>query len=178
MTLLSAVLRPEPFAVRVDGDLYVYPAMPALPWLLALSSDLWQTAVFPGLVGEELHRERAKDGIQHEHITMSEVRRAAFEAIGQAGGRRWWETYNLVRIARGDSTGEMLGRLVMAGLDPERVSLAGWCAAVYSTLVHEADPKARARLDSVISTPPAIAEAFDDAADDSFAAMVASARMG
>ena len=177
MTLLGAVLRPEPFAVRVDGDLYAYRAMPALPWLAAITDDLWITAVFPGLLCDDAYRQHALDGIQHGTLPMAAVNRACFDAIGQAGGRKWWETFNLCAIARADSSGALLGRMVAAGVDPERVTLAGWCSALYSLLCEGADPKTRMRIDAAVTTPPPIAEAFDDAADDSFAAMVAAARM-
>jgi hypothetical protein len=177
VSLLRAVLRPEPFAVRVDGNLYAYRAMPALPWLVAITEDLWVTAVFPGLLPDDVYREHVLDGIQHGALPMTAVKRACFDAIGQAGGRKWWETYNLCSIAQADHTGSLLGRMVTSGVDPERVTLAGWCSALYSLLSEGADAKSRMRIDAAVSTPPPIAEAFDDAADDSFAAMVAAARM-
>lgn len=177
MNLLGAVLRPEPFGVRVDGDVYAYAAMPALPWLLAMSSDPWTTAVFPKLLASDAEYEQAMDAIQYGDIDTEALNRAAFDAIGYAGGRRWWHTYNLVRAARGDESGALLGRMVMAGVDPERVSLAGWCSALYSILAKGCDVPARAKLDGYVASPPAIAGAFEDAAGDSYEAMVAAARM-
>jgi hypothetical protein len=178
MSLFGAVLRPEPFGVRVDGAVYRYDAMAAQPWLLALSSDLWITGVFPRLLADDQQYEHAMDAIQDGDIDTDDINRAAFDAIGQAGGRQWWHTYNLVRAANGDVSGALLGRLVMAGVDAERVSLAGWCSALYAILAKGQDVKGMAKLDAFVATPPAIAGAFEDAAGDSFAAMVAAARMG
>lgn len=87
-------------------------------------------------------------------------------------GWKWWEVNTLIVTSL---TPGVLGRLVLAGVDPGRVTLGQWCAAVWAVLTEHADAKQAERLKTELSLPP---EGYEDAWDDDeeyYAAMLAQA---
>lgn len=88
-------------------------------------------------------------------------------------GWKWWEASTL--LVTSGSRG-VLGRLTLAGVDPDRVTIGPWCAAVWAVLTEHLDAKGVQRLETELSLPP---EGYEDAWDDDeeyYRAMLAQAR--
>jgi hypothetical protein len=170
--VLRASLRA--FAITVDAlsRSGTVPNPSARTWILACLSDSLPWSVFPGLLPEAENGQIIDVLVAGEDHDF-EFRVAGFKAIAQASGREWWEALRLVNMV---DDPVMLGRLTVAGVDPERLSFAAWCAAVYHLATDGADQKERFKFDSKLMAPPSMPEAFEAAQEDDFAAMVMMAR--
>ena len=73
---------------------------------------------------------------------------------------------------------DVLGRLVLANVDPWARSLGEWCAATYALCVKGCDEKGRMRFDFSLSVPPpGYEDEWDDGGDDPEAVQAAVAKM-
>lgn len=106
-------------------------------------------------------------------VSLRQAEDAGNTVLEKITGVRWWVALRLVYTSAGK---EFLGELTLSGVDPERVSLGQWCAAVYRILVRDADEKQRAKVEFELELPP---QGFEDAWDDDeayYRAMVEQAR--
>lgn len=145
----------------------------AREWIEACLSPRCPWTVFPWMVHDS-ERPAAVDLLALGDVDDVEARTAGFSAIKHASGRPWWEALRLVEIAN-DRDGFMLGRLVVSGVDPGRVSFASWCSAVYTLYTDGADPKELMKWQMKFKAPPSVPEAFDSEEDD-FMSMIQAAR--
>lgn len=172
--ILNASLAASPITVEAANRTWVIPPLSASHWISAVHSDSCPWSVFPGLLKQEDMRE-VLYLLAGGDVDDYEARRAGFSAIRQAGGRPWWESIRLV-AACDDQMGSLVGSLCTAGVDPDSVPFARWCAAVYSTLTAGAEPKELMKFNSRLQAPPNIPEAFEESGEDDFAAMIQMAR--
>jgi hypothetical protein len=139
----------------VAGTELTVPWRTAREWIVALSSSghgaILRLAENPDAVVVDLAAGR---------ITIVPVRDATRELLGRLTGRRW---FIAEKLAYTGASGEMLGEMVLSGVDPDRVGIGEWCAAVFRVLVRNADAKQRASLDFELSIPPdGEEESWDD----------------
>ncbi len=92
-------------------------------------------------------------GLLSGDVTGVDLQRAACAVIAAVSGRPWWEAVRLVG-AVDSSSGELYGHLLLHGVDPGRVTFAGWCAAVYALVTRNMDEKARNQFDFDLKLPP------------------------
>jgi len=146
-----AVFRDGPFSVTVAEHHYLFRHEPAATWARALFASSWILQVLH-LMDPESYEEML-DRIQEGSVSQEHVRRIAHAALADAGGRPWWEVERLVR-ACGSNDGRLLGRVVLAGVDPARVTLAAFCAAVWAAATEGAGPEDMLKMESMLTVPP------------------------
>jgi len=160
MTLSNPALSRARVRVSVCGLAYTIPWQPAGAWIDQVDnlSTLASRFAAPEI------RDRLADRLWHYPETAAELRAESLRLVSEATGRRWWEA---VRLMKTSVQHEMLGRLVLAGVDPWERSIGEWCAATYATCVKGADQKERLKFDFRMSVPPVGHEdAWDDDGDD------------
>jgi hypothetical protein len=160
----------DPVPVTVAGVLLPLPYRPAAVWARALDrpESLAATLAAPE------QRETLADLILERPGAMEDLRRESLRILGEATGRPWWESARLLNTSVAP---EILGRLVLAGVDAHARSVGEWCAAVYALCVKHADEKGRLRFDFSLSIPPAGYEDEWDDGDDPAAIMASLGKL-
>jgi hypothetical protein len=148
----AQVIRATPVTVDLPPFTVTVPAVSAADWIIALSSDHLTWSVVPGLM-EHDDQVRVIDAMMGGSLPPEALDAAAYAAIAEASGRVWWEAARLVGSAVSES-GLLVGQMTLAGIDPERIPFARWCAAAYALLVDNRDEKSRMKLDANLSVPP------------------------
>jgi hypothetical protein len=152
----SAAFRSRPYTVTVSGLDLKFPCRTAADWLRLLSQPGSMLAVAQSM--DEQSYESFLDAVQSGEAPPEDVIRIARAAESAAAGRPWWEVERLVGSLYADG-GRLLGELTLCGVDPDRVSLAVYCSAIWARLVQDADATGRMKLESELSIPPADATA-------------------
>lgn len=154
-----AVLTRAPVRVRVGGEEFELPYRPAAEWAAALErldflvTSLADDDVRDRIVGLRLAHVRVRD----------ELRDEALRILEEQGGRKWWEVGRLLSTSVDT---EVLGHLVLAGVDPWKRSVGEWCAAVYALCLKNQDEKGRMKFEFQLSLPPpGYEEQWDDGND-------------
>lgn len=149
--MLTEALARRPIAVSVGGQTYAIPSRPAADWLVAMDSHSLY-AIVPGLLAPD-EQATLITLMATGQLDAELVEAAAKGALRAAAARPWWAAYRLAMLA-GQPDGVMLGEMLLAGVDPSRVTLGAWLTATYALAVRHLDTKARMRLDVALSTPP------------------------
>lgn len=166
-----AALGVWPVDVVVGDRVFRLDPQPASFWIVhLLEDDLF------GLLNLLTDSQELDQALLGGTITSADCAKAAKEAIALSSGMLWWSALRLVATAR--QSLQVAGELVLAGVDPARISLGAYCAAVYAILVRNADDKQVKRIISRIeATPEGVSamERYDpDVAADQFEALMAS----
>lgn len=165
----AALLR-EPLTITVAGTRITLPYQPAALWARALDHPGRLAAVLADQEGREI----LADLVVDHPGAVAEISRESLRILGEAGGRKWWESARLIAYS---AQPEVLGRLVLAGADPYARSVGEWCAAVYALCVKGQDEKGRLRFDFSLSIPPSGHEDEWDDGEDPEAVAAALAQM-
>ena len=159
----------EPLRITVAGTQLWVPYRPAGAWAAALN----QIHILAALLATQEQREVLGDLVLSHPQAVDDLKRESRRILGDASGRKWWEAARLLGASSGT---EVLGRLVLAGVDPWNRSLGEWCAATYALCVKGQDDKGRLKFDFSLSIPPAAFEdEWDDDGDDPDAIMASLA---
>lgn len=163
----------DPLPFTVAGARFEMPYVPAAVW----SAGLSKASVLAAAHMDAPARERLADIVIDEPSAAAELKSESLRLLGVAGGRKWWEVARLLRTSEGP---DILGRLVLAGVDPWQRSLGEWVAAVYALCTKGADEKARLKFDFTLSVPPPeIEDGWDDEGEDAAVTQAAvNAMMG
>ena len=162
-------LRRGPVAITVAGTRFLIPYRPAAVWAEALGHHLGSLAA--ALADPEDRDEMAELLMENPHA-RADLERESLRILGEAAGRNWWEAGRLVNTSTGS---EVLGRMVLAGVDPWARTVGEWCAAVYALCVKGQDEKGRVKFDFTLSVPPpGYEDAWDDGGSSDPAAFLAS----
>lgn len=157
----------QPVSLTVAGHPLTIPWHPAADWIEVIRQD-------PGRLVPELAEDSGDLVIAMAlgEVPWSAVQEASQQLLGDETGDKWWTVLKLVYSS---AQGGVLGELTLSGVDPARVSLGQWCAAVYRVLTRNAEDKDRLRIDFELELPP---PGYEDAWDDGndYEAMVALAR--
>lgn len=151
----AAILR-DPLTIRISGTTFTLPYRPAAVWAKGLETITFLAAT---LAGEEVREQLVDMAVDNPGI-LGELRDESLRILKEQSGRTWWEAGRLVSTSVAP---EILGRMVLAGVDPWQRSIGEWCAATYALCLKGADEKARLRFDFSLSLPP---PGFDDEWDD------------
>ncbi len=140
--------------MRVAGTSFPLTATTASQWLGALALDMeHMQGIVPGLIGED-DLERMWHLAQGHPDIRRRWTNAARVALGRAGGRDWWWTYNLCRKALGIWI-YTNGLLLRQNVNHHDISLPDWLDACYTLYWEHADEEARIKLDMELSMRPA-----------------------
>lgn len=142
-----AALAVWPVQVAAGPMRVTIPAAPACRWISTiLERDL--LGIVPGLVADDA----LLDAVAAGTVTVAQCRDAARHAIEAASGHRWWTTDRLVYLSTGFPW--IAGELVLSGVDASRVSLGGWCAAVWRIVTRDRNKMDLGRIEWELTTPP------------------------
>lgn len=162
----------DPITVDLGGERVMVPHRNAAEWINAIHGP----QSVPGLVvvlARETSSELILDALGNGDLENEQLAAASYELLVQAVPfYRWWVTARLLMVS---SKPDVLGRTVLAGMDPWTLTVAQWVAAVYVLLTKNADEKGKFKFDAQLEATPAGVE-DDDWGDESFDAMVAQAR--
>lgn len=142
-----ASFKPFPVDVTICGGTYRIPTLPAALWVPPIVEDNW-IGIVPGLIESDSNID---DEIESGKIKYADCVKAARDAISVSAGVVWWSAVRLVRCAVGST--EIMGELVLCGVDVNVVSLGAFVCATYRILVRDLDKKQRAKIDSDIKAP-------------------------
>lgn len=135
-----------------DQD-FVVPAAPAATWLLILTDEQVDGGrILPGMLDPE-DQEVVEDLLLSGELSISELSTAIRNVITVASGHPWWWSLGLLSVLRGEHGTAVLGS--MSRLDADRVSLANWLNALYSTLTKYMKEQDKVQLDAQLDAPPA-----------------------
>lgn len=146
----------RPMTVTVAGRRTVVPFRPAAEWAAALD----KLYVLAGILAEGEDQGALVDLILDDEQAVADLKRESLRILEEASGRKWWEA---ARLLNASVQSELLGRLVLSGVDPWARSVGEWCAAVYALCVKGQDEKGRLKFDFSLSIPP---PDFEDEWDD------------
>lgn len=164
----------EPLSITVAGARFQVPYRPAALWVDAIENP----RALASRLAEPEDREALADLLIDVRSAREDLKRESFRILGEATGRAWWEAGRLLNTS---VQPEVLGRLVLSGVDAWTRSVGEWCAAVYALCVKGQDEKGRVRFDFTLSVPPpGYEDAWDDGTNDaeSTAAFLASLKRG
>lgn len=166
-----AAFHRDPMAITVAGSRFWIPYRTAGAWAVALN----QLHILAAMLADDADRERIGDLVLEYPQAVDDLRRESCRILGEASGRKWWEAARLLSTSSGT---EVLGRLILSGVDPWNRSLGEWCAATYALCVKGQDDKGRLKFDFSLGIPPAeFEDEWDDGADDPAAIMASLAEM-
>jgi hypothetical protein len=152
--LRTAAFRTEPFTITYNGQALTFRHEPASVWLDVQSRASWVYAICQ--LADVASYERMLDAVSDGVLRTDDMPRIARAALAEAGGRAWWEVERLISVVYGDGDGgRLLGALVLAGVDPTRITLAAFCSAVWARLTQGADTMQTMKLESQLTIPPA-----------------------
>jgi len=151
---LLALLRPTEVSVTVAGHPFVLQAHTAAQWIGAIATDAKGLyGIVPGLIADD--DLDLMERLWHSHDDINDRWfHAARTALGRAGGRDWWWTYNLCLKALG-TWPYLNGILLRQGIDSHRIGLPDWLDACFTLLWQGADEDNRTKLELELSRRPA-----------------------
>ena len=142
--------------ILMAGTRVCVPFRPAAQWC----ADLARIHYLVVDLADDEGRDALVDLVMDGSAGMEDLRSASFRLLEEATGRKWWEAGRLMSSSLDP---EILGRLVLAGVDPWHRSIGEWCAAVYALAVKGQDEKGRMRFEFSLSIPPV---GYEDQWDD------------
>lgn len=148
-------LRPFGLEVTIAGADFLVPAKNAGEWLeVLLDGEARLDVIIPGWTGRR-SRTHLYRSILSGAFTRKDWDQLILEVLGIAAGRPWWQAMNLINGMKDPANWKMIfGHLLLRGLDPEAVSLAGWLDATYALCTEHMDKNERIKFDLTIDTPP------------------------
>lgn len=149
----------RPIPVHVAGRRCTLPYAPAVTWVQALEGDL--LGIVPGMLAED-DRADLLTRLATGDVPGRDLQVAALAVVAEVTGQPPQQAVRLL-AASGDS---LLGDMLLAGLDPERLSVGAWCAAALSLVMKNRDEKGRTKMEMKLLLPlpgmsPAEAEGWD-----------------
>jgi len=150
-----ASLRITGVDLRLAGHYFHIGKHSAADWLEAvIDGTLYQ--ILPGWIDDDDQAERLGTLMLDGELSEDEVRSATLDAVTVAGGRKHWWIFNLLGVAVSNNTAwaTLNGRLVQAGVDSERISLAAYVDALYAICVENMDKDQRIQFDTHVDSPP------------------------
>jgi hypothetical protein len=155
-----SLLSRDPLTVQVAGRRITVPYRPAAEWVMAVS----RLGSLAGAFLSEQERDDLIDLVMTHPSAGMELEQESLQLLSRATGRKWWESARLMTTS---AAPDVLGRMILAGVDPWSRSVGEWVSAVYALCVKGQDEKGRLRFDFMLSIPPPEYEdEWDDDGDD------------
>lgn len=145
----TAAFRSGPFTVTVRGERYTIPATTAARWIALLGMDQWPVELLYRLTPES--RGRFLDHAEEGDADGPYLTELAREMLATAAGCPWWEAERLASFALSP---EPLGALLLKGVDPGRLTLAAFLAAMRSLVTQGLPDTDRMRLEAELTMVP------------------------
>lgn len=142
-----AAFRRGPFTVEADGLTYTFPALSAAEWLDTLAYTSWPAAVLHRVPDAQYEAFLAIPDLDKSHLL-----RMAHAVLEGAGGRPWWQVERVAHAVLGAPN--LLGGVLLRGVDPERMTLAAFVSAVWVLLTQSGDDMQRAQMEMELTAPP------------------------
>lgn len=161
--LARAAFARGPLTVSVAGADFTFPYMSAGVWLDMMTDPDWVIRVLRSMTPDTY--ERLMGQLETGRFGRDDLVRVVRAALAEAGGRDWWELERLIS-ALNTADGRTLGAIMAGGADPDRMSLAAFCAVIWRTLTKGAEQTDLMRLETEMSVPPAEAVAAGDVSDE------------
>lgn len=171
-----ASLTTWPVEFFLAGQEYVIPARPAADWLIALLDDYGSfTQVIEMLDVEE--KAQIEQAVIDGKVEDGELEQIFRDAVEAASGRSWWVVINYLNLLQG-AWSRFHGRILMAGLNPEEVSLGAYLDAAHFSFIDGKDESGVQRINNFLETPPpgVKVELDDEAEGQTFLAMLNQGR--
>lgn len=168
-TLLSH----QPLTATVAGVRLLIPYRPAAVWAEGIGHI---GTLMAELVDPETRDILADLTMDHPQA-VDDLRAESFRLLSESTGRKWWEAARLIATS---ISPQVLGRLVLAGVDPWSRTVGEWVSATYALCIKGADEKSRVRFEFSLARPPSgFEDEWDDGGDDPASTMAAvNAMMG
>lgn len=165
----ASLISRSPVTVNVAGAEVTIPYAPAAAWIEALERPEYLAFT----LADEPSRERLLEVLLDVPGAEEALKRQSHALIQRATGwPRWWEG---VRLANTAASADVLGHLVLAGVDPHARTIGEWCSAMYTVATRDADETGRIRVEMQLAFPPSgYEDQWDDGED--FDQMVAGFR--
>lgn len=168
-----ASLRPAETDVEVGEYVYTVPALSAAEWIEVMASG-GPAAIIPGLLPPADRFELLRDFLAGR-CTAKDMLDAAHQVLAMAGGRRWWEVERLVTSStQSDAWPSIHGQLVLKGVDLDRLTLAGFCNAVWVLALQGCKKESdRQALEwEITKPPPGHLDEMEESDEDDFNSML------
>lgn len=147
-------LGPTPILVTLFKRTWTVPALTAVPWLEIIWTDPFDPdAIFPGLIDDQNLHDLIVDGLIDGSLDPDELFDIAMEVLTEAAGYDWWFALKLATAVR-VNWARLGGHLVLAGVDPARVTLGAWLSACLALVSEHTEPKGFATFLNELTTPP------------------------
>jgi hypothetical protein len=149
-----ASLEIEDIYVTIGGREYRMSGRSAAVWLRTILGDDY-TLILPAWLDED-QEVLLMDRLMDDEFTVQEMDEAVLDVISIAAGRPWWWAMQLIMYAASDvhHWARVNGKLVLAGVDNSRITLAAWIDAVYALFIDGMDREDYDKFKAQIDTPP------------------------
>jgi hypothetical protein len=141
-------LKPWPAELEYKGRVYDFPAAPATAWLVILMDqelDLDRILIELSPQGLEL--------MLNQDLDLDVLYEAILQLISTVAARKWWIALRMIGVIR--SNWHTLGpEMILAGVDPQVLSLAAWLDVMLVILIRCMDPKEVSMFVSRLELPP------------------------
>lgn len=171
--MASELLSRKPLTATVAGTRIPLPYRPAAVWSLGVG----HISTLISELAEPEMRDVLADLVMDRPSAVADIRTESLRLLAQVTGRKWWEGARLLATA---AAPQVLGRLVLAGVDPWARTVGEWTAATYALCTKGADEKALVKFEFTLALPPpGFEDEWDDDGDDAEATQAAvNAMMG
>lgn len=150
----------SPLTVIVAGVTVTVPYRAAAEWVAHLD----QLHILAAKLADQDGRDTLARLIVEHPAAAEQLKEESLRLLAEVTGRQWWESGRLLATS---ADTEILGRLVLAGVDPWQRSVGEWAAAVYALCLKDQDQKGRDRFKFTLSLPPpGYEEQWDDGLPD------------
>lgn len=141
-------LKPWPVELELDGEIWEFPAVPAVDWLaILMDKELDLDRVLLDLCP------RGMELLFRDTIEPEVLYRAILDLIETASARRWWIAMRLIGVVK--ANWHVLGpEMVTTGIDPTVLSLAAWLDCMMVALINAMERKEVGLFVSRLEMPP------------------------
>lgn len=149
-----------PVTVNVAGVQVTVPFSPAGVWIEHL--DRPSTLLYR--LADEPSQRALLEALRTVPGADKALENQSYAFLARMTGRaRWWEG---LRLANTGAAPDVLGRMVLNGVDPYARTVGEWCAAMYTLAVQDQDETGVIRFEMQLAFPPAgFEEQWDDGED-------------
>lgn len=141
-------LRPWPVELELAGRVWEFPATPAVSWLSILMEE--------PLDLDRILIELCPRGIEllfNMELDPDVLYQALLDLIATVSARKWWICLRLIHVVR--QNWHVMGpEMIMAGVDPQVLSLAAWIDTMTVLLIRAMDPKDVTMFVTKLEMPP------------------------
>jgi hypothetical protein len=147
-----ASLTAWPVDVAIGGKVYVVPPLPAAQWMILLLDEFgsFDTVIEVLSVTD---RAEIEQGVIDGTVDDKDMEQAFRDVVEVAAGRPWWVVLNYLNLIQGFWS-RFHGRILLSGLDPERVSFGAYLDAAHYSFIEGRDEQGIQKIINFLETPP------------------------